>query len=128
MTSQTKSNGFTLPLIAVALVTGVIGHGITSATAGEKAGVRCEIDVTEGKGGVVLKGRVYAKTDVEGSYRMRVSSTSGSNINQSGDFAASPGSPGDLGLVSLGGSGSYNARLELSWTGGSTTCSEKGGI
>lgn len=128
MTTNAKWTGFSMPLIAVALVSGVIGVGVTSASAGNNGAVRCEIDVRDSGGGVTLQGRVYAKTGVEGSYRMRVSSTSGSNINQSGGFSASPGSPGDLGLVSLGGSGSYTARLEVSWDGGATTCTERGGI
>jgi hypothetical protein len=128
MTTNTKSTGFSMPLLAVALVTGVIGQGVSKATAGGNGAVRCEIEVSDKGSGVVLQGRVYAKTGVEGSYRMRVSSTSGSNINQSGGFSAAPGSPGDLGIVSLGGSGSYTARLEVSWDGGATTCTERGGI
>lgn len=128
MTSNAKWTGFSMPLIAVALVSGVMGQGVTAASAGNNGAVSCEIDVSDSGGGVTLKGRVYAKTGVEGSYRMRVSSTSGSNINQSGDFSASPGSPGDLGMVSLGGNGSYTARLEVTWDGGMTSCSERGGL
>lgn len=128
MTNNAKWTGFSMPLLAVALVSGVLGQGVTAASAGNNGAVRCEIDVSDGGGGVTLKGRVYAKTGIDGTYRMRVSSTSGSNINQSGDFSVSPGSSGDLGMVSLGGSGSYTARLEVTWDGGATSCSERGSL
>lgn len=117
-------------LAAVAVVTGVAGYGITAATAGEAGGVRCEIRVTERGGGVSLEGVVYAKSDVDGSYRLSVKSAGGaghSNIYQSGDFSASPAHPNHLGAVSLSGGGSYVARLEVSSSAGPASCSERVG-
>lgn len=118
----------TAALVPGAVALGVMGPGATGADAGGP--VRCDIQVSGRGGGVTLEGVVYAKTAVEGSYRLRVTQSGGSgssNINQGGDFNAGPGGAVSLGTVTLGGSGAYVARLEVSWGGGHTVCSERVG-
>lgn len=120
-TNSTLRNGSLLSLVLAGVLAGT--------TAAEAGSVRCEIHATSRSGGVVLEGVVYAKSNVEGSYTFSVSKSGGggsSDINQSGDFSASPGSPGALGTVNLGGGGSYRARLEVRTDDGSASCSERG--
>ncbi len=118
------------PLVAVAMVAGAVGCGAPAASAGEASGIRCEIRVSEHRGGVSLEGVVYARADVDGTYRLSVKSRGGdgsSNVDQSGDFSASPGQPNHLGEVSLDGGGSYVARLEVRSSAGTASCSERVG-
>ncbi len=87
--------------------------------------VSCEIRVNRHHGGVTLEGVALAKENVSGSYHMAISGGS-SNVDQSGDFSASPGSPGSLGEVTLGGDGgSYYATLRVNWNGGSSSCTKR---
>lgn len=88
-------------------------------------GVSCEIRVNRHHGGVTLEGVALANEHVSGTYSMAISG-GGSDVNQSGDFDAGPGSPGSLGEVTLGGDGgSYYATLRVHWKGGSSSCSKR---
>lgn len=112
-------------LLPGAAVLAATGAGSSGAEAGS---VRCEIQVSGSGSGVTLEGVVYAKSEIAGSYQLRVSqsgSGGGSNINQGGGFSAGPGGPSHLGTVMLGGGGSYTASLKVTWDGGSTACSER---
>jgi hypothetical protein len=125
--------------LAVWLLPAALGVGAAGAIHGsiERVGdgqtasqpLRCEIQVQEHGNSVSLRGVVFAKTAVEGSYQLRVSKSGGagsSGINQSGDFSAGPGEPGRLGTVTLGGdNGSYVAKLTVTWNGGSIECTER---
>jgi hypothetical protein len=127
--------------LAVWLLPAALGIGAAGAIHGsiERVGagptasqpLRCEIQVQEHGTSVALQGVVFAKTAVEGSYRLRVTKSGGagsSDINQSGDFSAGPGEPGRLGTVTLGGdAGSYVAKLTVTWHGGSIECTERVG-
>jgi hypothetical protein len=115
--------------VPLALGLGVIsiGDGLGRVVAGSEP-LRCELRVTESGDRVVLEGVVVAKTAVEGSYRMQVSragAAGSSDINQGGDFSATPGAPSTLGTVTLDSGGSYSAKLKVTWTGGSIECSER---
>ena len=119
--------------VPLALSLGVISM-IDSNTRPAAAGssgpdlVRCEIRVKNHGSTLTLEGVALAKASVSGSYSMQISSSGGggsSDIDQSGDFSASPGAPGSLGVVNLSGSGArYVARLHVTWNGGSAQCTK----
>ena len=121
-----------LKAVGMGTLVSLVVAGALASTVTAEAGsgsIRCEIHANPSSGGVALEGIVYAKSAVQGSYTFRVSKSGGSgssDINQSGDFSAAPGAPGSLGTVSLGGGGSYRARLEVTTDGGSASCSERG--
>jgi hypothetical protein len=120
-----------LAALLVPLALGLCVFSISDSTGSKDAGpqpLRCELRVTESGDRVVLEGVVVAKTAIEGSYRLRVSQAGGagsSDIDQGGDFSASPGAPSTLGSVTLAGGGSYYAKLKVTWTGGAIECSER---
>jgi hypothetical protein len=117
-------------LLALPAALAVTGIGAVNAGQGSAGPVRCEIQVSEHGSGVSLEGVVYAKSAVEGSYRLRVSKAGGSgssDIDQSGDFSAGPGAAASLGNVTLGGDGSYVARLRVTVDGRSVECTERVG-
>ena len=86
----------------------------------------CDIQVSRSGGSVGLKAVVNAQEATSGSYRLRVVSSGGnsSNIDQSGDFSISEGSA-VVSSVSLGGSGTYTARLSITADGRTSECSQK---
>ena len=86
----------------------------------------CDIQVSRSGGSVGLKAVVHAAEATWGSYRLRVVASGGnsSNIDQSGDFSISEGSA-VVSSVSLGGSGTYTARLSITADGRTTECSQK---
>lgn len=92
---------------------------------------RCEVLVTSEGGSTTLEGVVYAEKPMSGSYTFRVESSGGSgssNINQGGNFSASPGNPASLGRVMLGGSGSvFDATLEVETPDGRLECTKRAG-
>lgn len=115
--------GLALALSATALMaaSGVVHSGA----------YRCEVVATASGGMTTLEGVVHAEKAVSGSYTFRVESggSSGrSNIKQGGDFSAAPGTPAQLGQVTLGGSGSvFDATLEVDTPDGRLTCSKRAG-
>jgi hypothetical protein len=86
----------------------------------------CDIQVSRSGSMVGLKAVVSAQNATSGSYRLRVASSGGnsSNIEQSGDFSVDSGSA-VVSSVSLGGSGTYTARLSVTADGRTTECSQK---
>ena len=122
-------------IVTLALGLGVM---ILAAQGGEngmnaQAGgpVHCEIQVKPLGGGIELQGIVFASTPVQGAYELQVSKSGGggsSNINQGGDFDASPNAPARLGVVTLGGDkGTYRARLKVMWNGKTIQCEKSVG-
>lgn len=119
----------------VRLVPAVLGLAAIAAGAGAAGAgsygsqpLRCEIQVDERGNSVALEGLVFAKSAIEGSYHLTVSKSGGSGsseINQSGGFSAGPGGPASLASVTLGGGGSYIARLRVTWDGHSVECTER---
>ena len=90
--------------------------------------VACEIRVSHAGGLVDLKAVVSAEAATSGSYRLRVvsSGSNSSSINHSGEFSVGNGST-VVSSVSLGGSGTYTARLSVTADGRTTECSRKVG-
>jgi len=118
----------TIVLAAIGLAVG--GTVAVNADQNRAGGVKCELRVEKSGGMTGLKGLVFATTAVNGTYEMRVSKTGGggsSVINNNGEFAAAPGRPATLGAVTLGGGGSYAARLRVNWKGGEVECNERVG-
>ena len=87
---------------------------------------RCQLQVGEDGGSIVLEGVVFARKPASGSYQMRVSQESAggsSNIAQSGDFIVESGSTASLGTVSLSnGISRYVAKLTVQWDDGAADC------
>jgi hypothetical protein len=90
---------------------------------------RCEIKATQQGSMISLDGKLFADSDVSGSYRLQVTSVGGSgntNIRQGGGFSARAGDEVTLGRVMVGGSGAtYDASLEVTAGGETFKCSER---
>jgi hypothetical protein len=123
-------------LAALTLGLGVIGAiacCIEGAAAADQAPqpLRCEIEVDERANGVVLRGVVFAKTAITGSYEFRASQSGAvgdSNVTQSGGFTVGPAAPITIGNITLGGVGGvYVAKLKITWNGTSIECRERSG-
>ena len=86
----------------------------------------CDIQVSRSGSLVGLNAVVSAPNATSGSYRLRVVSSGGnsSNIDQSGDFSVRGGSA-IVSTVTLGGSGTYAARLSVTADGRTTECSQR---
>jgi hypothetical protein len=88
---------------------------------------RCEIRAEPNGRGVVLEGLVFADVPITGSYQFRISQQGAggsSQINQGGEFEATPDGPESLGTVSIGsGPNSFSARLTVTWEGSVIDCS-----
>ena len=89
---------------------------------------RCEIRAEPNGRGVMLEGLVFADVPMTGTYQFRISQRAAggsSQINQGGEFEATPDEPQSLGTVSVGsGPNSFTARLTVSFDdGGTVDCS-----
>lgn len=104
--------------------------GAVQAGSGDEA-LSCEIRAGQSNGMITLEGTVHATVATVGSYRFRVSSvgqSGGTNIQQGGNFNATPGNPATLGRVMLGNAGAiYDADLEIKSNGTTIACSERVG-
>lgn len=121
-----------------ALICAALGIGAIAMTAADNPGaqagwftrdqVRCEIKVKPGPYGVQLQGLVFAKDTLAGEYELSVMQDGPgaySLVNQSGEFEAGPRRPASLGMVSLGGGGSYTAKLKVRAGGEVYTCAKR---
>ena len=118
-------HGVVMAALATVGVIGALVHPATSATAARDP-LSCDIRVSRSGSMVGLQAVVSAQGATSGSYRLRVVSSGGnsSNIDQSGDFSVSGGSA-VVSSVSLGGSGTYTARLSVTADGRTTECSQR---
>ena len=120
-------------IVSAALAASGIGvAALSAAEAGSdlSSAVRCEIKASRSGSAITLEGIVFAKRAVEGSYSMSVKKSDGagqSDIKQSGAFNASPGTPATIGMVTLGGEGSYAATLRIAAEGNTTECVQRAG-
>ena len=121
------------PVLAVAIGLGLTGFATLGGAQvtggdGESQPLRCEVTIAELPGQTVIGGLVSADRPVQGSYRLGITSRSAAGsarINQSGDFAAAPGSPAQLGETVLGGAPSrYRVELEITAGGQRLGCLE----
>lgn len=122
------SNGKQYAALAVPLLLGLGLAGLSAGAGASPSGagpLHCQINQTKSGGMVTLQGVVRSDVAATGTYRFRVvgrGSSGGANINQSGDFFVDPVSEAYLGQVSLGGSGIYDASLEVTANGLRATC------
>src|SRR5690606_4539177 len=104
------------------------GEPATRAAAGP---VACEIKSASMNGMISLEAVIRSDVAAFGSYRFRVAGAGGgggTNIQQGGNFSATPGAPVTLGRVMVGNTGgAYDAILEISADGETATCSERVG-
>jgi len=119
-------------VLSAPVVLGVGAFSVASVAGdqNDSGSIRCEIHEKSTRGGVALEGVVKTKTAVEGSYRLKVSSSGGSgssDINQSGEFTAGPQATSMLGSVILGGDGVYEAQLDVTIDGRTIRCSKRVG-
>ena len=117
-------HGVVMAALATVGAIGVFFHPAVPAKAAHGP-LSCDIQVSRFGSLVGLKAVVSAPGATSGSYRLRVVSSGGnsSNIDQSGDFSVSGGSA-VVSSVSLGGSGTYTARLSITADGRTTECSQ----
>lgn len=117
-------------ILALATVAGTAAVTATSSTAASD-GVRCEIAVKERSGRVSLESFVDTPSSISGSYELLVTkdgSGGSSNISQGGDFSAEAGARTQLGNVVLAGdSGTYSAKLKVTWNGKTASCESGSG-
>ena len=118
-------HGVVMAALATAGAIGVFFQPTVPAKAAHGA-LSCDIQVSRSGSLVGLKAVVSAQEATSGSYRLRVVSSGGnsSNIDQSGDFSVKGGSA-IVSTVSLGGSGTYTARLSVTADGQTTECSQR---
>lgn len=98
--------GLALAGLAAAAVTAETGETAAAAP------LRCEITLEALSGGTRIAGRVSSTTPVSGTYEMQITSRMGggrSSIRQSGEFAARPGAPAELGETEMFGAPSAHA-------------------
>jgi hypothetical protein len=117
--------GVVMAALATASAIGVLFQPVVPAQAALGA-LSCDIQVSRSGNLVGLKAVVSAQDATSGSYRLRVvsSGANSSNIDQSGDFSVSGGSV-IVSTISLGGSGTYTARLSVTADGRTTECSQR---
>ena len=118
-------HGVVMAALATVGVLGALSQPTLPAKAANGA-LSCDIQVSRSGSMVGLKAVVSAQNATSGSYRLRVASSgsNSSNIEQSGDFSVDSGSA-VVSAVSLGGSGTYTARLSVTADGRTTECSQK---
>lgn len=118
-------HGVVMAALATVGATGLFFQPTASAKAASTP-LTCDIQVSRSGGLVGLKAVVNAEGATSGSYRLRVVSSGGnsSNIDQSGDFSVRGGSA-VVSSISLGGSGTYTARLSITADGRTSECSQK---
>jgi hypothetical protein len=119
--------------VAAAAASGAVfvaGAGMSdSATAGD-ANLRCTIETLSRGGAVELSALVSAPRDLNGSYRLRISKDGGggsADIDQSGEFSVVAGERAVVSSVSLGGDGTYTAKLSVTANGRTVDCSKRTG-
>ena len=109
-----------LPLL-LAIVTG------TTMTTQASADSGCEIRAEKVSGGVRLQAVAFSSTAAAGDYEFVVAKSGGggtSNTSQSGDFESGAAAESVLSEVTLGGGGSYEARLTVTWADGAS-CTDR---
>lgn len=118
----TASAPIVLPYSAAVLAPAAKSNAAVVAAADA---TRCEVRVYRRGGATTVEGVVFATAPISGSYRMSVNGAAkgGTDNDQSGSFAATPGGATSLGSVAVG-AGDYAVEMTVRWKGGSTTCAQ----
>lgn len=120
MTGSTKQYSIWAASMVTSLAAAFAAVGATQAGS-EK--MHCEIAASSANGIVTLEGRAGGPQALSGSWRFEVSGP-GAQVRQGGAFGAAAGQTATLGSVRLGGSGPYEAKLEVSAGGDTVRCME----
>lgn len=128
--SRISMKALVMSLLPLGLALGAAAGGLPEGPAHDLAqGPSCEIRVAQ-SGGVEIEALVFTPMPLSGAYEMQVlqAGANRSDIRQSGDFEAAPGTPASLGVVSLSfGPSDYVATLRVTWDGGGTDCTRRVG-
>lgn len=86
--------------------------------------IECMVAAEANGSATVIRGHIFANREVAGRYELTASSNASgsSNVTQSGDFRAAPGSPATVGTITLGGLGVVTAALSASASGQAVSC------
>lgn len=120
MTGSTKQYSIWAASMVASLAAAFAAVGAVSAGSGK---MQCEIAASPSRGIVTLEGRVAAPHALSGSYRFEVSGA-GTQIRQGGPFGTAAGATATLGSAQVGGSGPYEATLEINAHGETVRCTE----
>lgn len=118
---------------ATLAVIGVAGATLSTSNATGSSSddpIYCEINTSETGNMVVLESMIYADSAIQGQFRFKVKSASGSgstNISQGSMFTAGPGAPAMVGKTMLSRGNVYDASLTVTVAGVSFTCAERVG-
>ena len=123
MTGSTKHYSIWAASMVASLAAAFAAVGAVSAAQTGSDKMHCEIVASASGGLVTLEGRVRGTEALSGSYRLDVSGA-GTKIRQAGPFGSAADATANLGSVRLGGSGPYEAKLEISANGGTVQCAE----
>jgi len=124
MTGSTKQYSIWAASMVASLAAAFAAVGAVSAGQAGSDRMRCEIVASSARDIVTLEGRASAQQALSGSYRFEVSGT-GAQIRQGGPFGMAAGATATLGSVQLGGSGPYEATLDISAGGETVRCAER---
>ena len=111
----------------VTLAAVVLAMGLSSGAQARPPSVGCGIDVVRAGPNIVLRPVASASSGLAGVYQLSVD-TAGragrSSVSQGGEFSIRGGQRTTLGSVAVGQSRGAitQARLDLSWPGGRTSC------
>lgn len=122
MTDKRQYSIWAASMVA-SLATAFAATGAVTAAQSGSDKMQCEIAASSARGIVTLEGRAHALETLSGSWRFNVEGT-GTHISQSGELGMAAGATLKLGSVQLGGSGPYEARLEINANGQTVQCAE----
>lgn len=123
MTVSNKQFSIWAACMVASLAAAFAAAGASQAGSGP---AQCEIAAKSSGGMVAIDALAHADGALNGTYRLTVSGN-GTNINQAGEFDASAGETVRLGSATLGGSGSYNVKLDVTAGGVTAQCAERVG-
>ncbi|MEP4430982.1 MAG: curli-like amyloid fiber formation chaperone CsgH [Hyphomicrobiales bacterium] len=121
----------TLAVIGIAgatLSTSVAAGGTNNSNGNSDDPIYCEINTSETGNMVVLESMIYSDSAINGQFRFKVKSASGSgntNISQGSMFSAGPGAPVMVGKTMLSRGNVYDASLTVTVAGVTFTCAER---
>lgn len=113
------------PVLSCLLTSFLIATLHVPACAGEPSPLIACVVAAEANGSTtVIHGRIFAKREVAGRYKLAASrtATGTSNVTQSGDFRATPENPATVGTIALGGPGDLTATLTASVSDQTVSC------
>ncbi|MFK8033193.1 MAG: curli-like amyloid fiber formation chaperone CsgH [Hyphomicrobiales bacterium] len=121
----------TLAVIGVASATlstsNAAGNAASSGSNSDDP-IYCEINTSNAGSMVVLESMIYSDSAIQGQFRFKIKSASGSgntNISQGSMFNAGPGAPVMVGKTMLSAGNVYDASLVVTVAGVTFTCAER---